>query len=182
MTRDNFYTKDILEGRGYTIGDYTYGRPDVHDWSDGTTLTIGKYTSIAEGVNILLGGNHRVDWVTTYPFPALDDEWPDASGIEGHPQSKGNIVIGNDVWLGFGVTILSGVEIGDGAVIAARSVVTKSVPPYAIVGGIPAKVIKYRFSDDVIEKLLSLQWWNWDEQKIKRHIHILCSDRVKELI
>lgn len=179
---DKFYTKDFFADTAYEIGRYTYGRPKVYDWNEGTVLKIGNFTSIAEDVTILLGGNHRTDWVTTYPFPALPEAWPEASTITGHPQSKGDVVIGNDVWIGFGVTILSGVTIGDGAVVAAKSVVTKDVPPYAIVGGVPAKVLKHRFSTEVIAKLLKLQWWNWKDKKIKKQLHLLCSDRVSELV
>jgi acetyltransferase-like isoleucine patch superfamily enzyme len=180
--QDGFYTKDIFAESAYKIGEHTYGRPKVYDWQEGTTLSIGKYTSIAEDVTILLGGNHRTDWVTTYPFPALTDKWPEAAGIKGHPQSKGDVVIGNDVWVGFGATILSGVRIGDGAVIAAKSVVTKDVEPYSIVGGTPAKLIKYRFPQEIIDKLIKLKWWEWDDAKVKKNIEILCSDRIGELI
>lgn len=180
--QDNFYTKDIFKDSSYQIGDHTYGNPRVFDWNEGTTLIIGKYTSIAEEVTILLGGNHRIDWVTTYPFSALPGDWPEAKEIKGHPQSKGNVVIGNDVWIGFGVTILSGVTIGNGAVVAARSTITKDVPPYAIVGGVAAKILKYRFSEEVINQLEDIKWWDWDEAKIRRHIQILCSPNIDKLI
>jgi acetyltransferase-like isoleucine patch superfamily enzyme len=175
------FTREFLEFK-YRIGKHTYGKPKVHDWEDGTKLIIGDYSSIAEEVTILLGGNHRMDWVTTYPFPAFPEKWPNAAKIKGHPSSKGDVIIGNDVWIGFGCTILSGVKIGDGAVVAARSVVTKDVPPYAIVGGVPAKVIKYRFNEDIIEKLLKLKWWNWKEDKIKKNMKLLCSDKIEELL
>lgn len=177
-----FYTKVILADKDYDIGDHTYGHPKVYDWDEGTKLTIGRYCSIADDVTILLGGNHRTDWVTTYPFSAIPEVWPEAKEITGHPQSKGGVVIGNDVWIGFGSTILSGVKIGDGAVIAAKSVVTKDVPPYSIVGGLPAKVIKYRFSDEKIEKLLKIKWWNWREKKIRKNIELFCSDRIDDLL
>jgi acetyltransferase-like isoleucine patch superfamily enzyme len=178
----SFYTKNQFTDKPYSIGDYTYGSPRIFDWDGKTKLTIGKYCSIADDVSILLGGNHNTHWVTTYPFSALHSEWPQAAHITGHPATKGDIVIGNDVWLGFGVTVLSGVTIGDGAVIAARSVVTKDIPPYCIAGGAPAKVIKHRFPEHVVEKLLKLQWWNWSENKIRKHIEILCSDQIHKLV
>lgn len=139
-----FYTKDLIKKpRGLVeIGDFTYGKPKILYYDASTKLKIGKFCSISDEVTIVLGGNHRYDWVTTYPFSALYKEWPEASGIIGHPASKGDIVIGNDVWIGFGSIILSGVKIGDGAVIGAGSVVTKDVLPYTIAGGNPAVEIK----------------------------------------
>jgi acetyltransferase-like isoleucine patch superfamily enzyme len=105
--------------------------------------------------------NHRVDWISTYPFPAFTDKFPEAKGIEQFVTTKGDVTIGNDVWIGQHVTILSGVTIGDGAVIGAHSVVGKSIPPYAIAVGNPARVIRYRFDEKTIEMLLKIQWWNW---------------------
>lgn len=163
----------------YDIGAWTYGEPRICDWGEGTTLKIGKYCSIAEGVTIFLGGNHRTDWVTTFPFSKL---WSEASHIPGHPASNGNVVIGNDVWIGFQSLILSGVTIGDGAVIAARSVVTKNVPPYAIVGGSPAKVLHMRFSPDEIHWLLSIAWWNWPEEKIVNALPLLLNENITPFI
>jgi acetyltransferase-like isoleucine patch superfamily enzyme len=172
LKKEKFYTRDLLNDKSYVIGPHTYGKPKVYDWDEGTTLMIGDYTSIAEGVTILLGGNHRTDWVTTYPFSEISEDWPQAKGIKGHPSSKGNVMIGNDVWIGFGATILSGVTIGDGAVVAAKSLVVKDVPPYAIVGGSPAKVIKY----------LELKWWEWSENKIKRNLSLLCSTETSAVL
>lgn len=177
-----FFTVDYLNNPAYEIGDYTYGKPKIYDWNEGTTLKIGKYCSIADGVTILLGGNHRADWITTYPFPALVEYWPEANGIEGHPQSKGDVVIGNDVWIGFGATILSGVNIGDGAIIAAKALVTKDVPPYAIVGGSPAKVIKSRFTKKEIKKLLKTKWWDWSHDKISENVQSLCSNNIDDIV
>lgn len=184
MDPDSFYTKNIFSDKNYAIGDHTYGHPQVYDWNEGTTLKIGNYTSIAGSVTILLGGGHRTDWATMYPFsaPDLNEVWPEAQHIQGHPQSKGDVVIGNDVWIGFNATILSGVTIGDGAVIGACAVVSKDVPPYAIVGGVPAKVIKYRFDEATIKKFLKVKWWDWDEKKIKRNINLLCSNNIQELL
>jgi acetyltransferase-like isoleucine patch superfamily enzyme len=181
-TQEPFYTRDLLGNPDFEIGDHTYGKPLVYDWQEGTRLIIGKYTAIASEVTILLGGNHRTEWVSMYPFPALADKWPRANGIAGHPWSKGNVVIGNDVWIGTGATILSGVTIGDGAVVAARSVVVKDVPPYTIVGGSPAKPLKKRFDDNQIKKLLKLQWWNWPDEKVGRHVGMLCSSNINAIL
>lgn len=171
----SIYTRDLLDNKKYVIGDHTYGKPNVYDWSDGGKLLIGKYTSIADEVTILLGGNHRTEWLTTYPFSALPERWPSAKDIKGHPYSKGDVVIGNDVWIGNGATILSGVTIGDGAVIAARAVVSKNVEPFTIVAGNPAKVIKKRFSKKVIKRLLSLRWWDWSDSEVASNVSILMS-------
>jgi Bacterial transferase hexapeptide (six repeats) len=127
------------------------------------------------------GGNHRPDFVTTYPFSAIAD-WPEAANIEGHPATKGDVRIGNDVWIGLGVTILSGVTIGDGAVLAARAVVTGDVPPYAIVAGNPARIIRRRFADDVIAKLLALRWWDWDQERVRRYIPLLMQPDIAKFL
>jgi len=178
---DSVYTREIIDNPNYLIGKHTYGNPKVFDLGDGGNLVIGDYCSIADDTTILLGGNHRTDWMTTYPFPAFPSKWPSAKEITGHPWSKGDVIIGNDVWIGNGVTILSGVHIGDGAVIAARSVVVKSIPAYTIVGGSPAKKIKDRFSKKTKKKLLQIAWWNWPEEKIERHTRILCSNDINGL-
>ena len=153
----------------------SYGTPTVHDWSDGSKLKMGKYCSIASGVHIFLGGDHRMDWITTYPFP----QWGVAPAD--HRRTKGDVVIGNDVWIGMGATILSGVTVGDGAVIAACAVVTKDVPPYAIVAGNPARVKKYRFSEENIQKLLKIKWWDWPEETVREKLKILCSPFIEIL-
>jgi len=182
-----FYTKDILadyvKKYGFEIGDYSYGTPIIRWWGEKVVLKIGRFCSIANGVTIFLGGNHRTDWVTTYPFPAepINRLWPEAKGIKGHPATKGDVVIGNDVWLGAECVILSGVNVGDGAVVTTRAVVTKDVPPYTVVGGNPAQIIAKRFSDEEIEMLIKMQWWDWDVFKIKKHVHLLCSGNVREL-
>ena len=159
------YTRDVLahkvDQQVHDIGAYTYGSPQVHWWRPDARLIIGRYCSIAGGVNIFLGGNHRLDWVTTYPFSDLVKEWPSAAGIGGTPVTKGDVKIGNDVWIGSFATILSGVTIGNGAVIGAGAVVGRDVPPYGIAVGNPARVIRYRFSEETIERLQKIQWWNW---------------------
>jgi len=171
------FTKDFLKGPFYNIGDYTYGCPRVFEWGEGAKLKIGKYCSIAEAVNIFLGGNHRLDWITTYPFMSIFD-WKEAENLKGHPATKGDVVIGNDVWIGHGATILSGVKIGDGAVIGAAAVVAKDVEPYSVVVGNPAKEVKKRFPNNVIVKLLKLKWWDWPEDKIKENLPVLCSSSI----
>lgn len=168
-----FYTKDILKNYDYEIGCYTYGNPNVLDWKEGTTLKIGNFCSIAENVKIFLGGNHRIDWVSTYPFSVVEDFHLDAKNIKGHTATKGNVIIGNDVWIGHSATILSGVTIGDGAVVAANSVITKNIGPYEIWAGNPAKLIKKRFSEEIIEKLIFEKWWYWPSEKIKKNIQNL---------
>jgi virginiamycin A acetyltransferase len=164
------------------VSPYTYGRPKVRFPGTGTSLRIGRYGSIADGVEIFMGGNHRLDWVTTYPFPAIPSLWPEARTLDGSHTSRGDVSIGHDVWLGSQCFVLSGVTIGHGAVVAARAVVTRDVPPYAIVAGNPAKVVRYRMSPQRIEALLALRWWEWPEAEIKRRIPLLMSDRVEDLV
>lgn len=138
-------------------------------------LFVGNYTSIASGVKVFLGGEHRTDWVTTFPFNVL---WESAKHYEGHPATKGDVVIGNDVWIGTEALITSGVKIGDGAVVGARAVVTRDVPPYAIVAGNPAKIVRYRFDEKSIERLLALQWWDWPEHQIARAMPDLLNHQI----
>ena len=177
-----FYTKDILIGDIYQIGEFTYGRPQVITFSEGTKLEIGKFCAIAANVKIFLGGNHRTDWVSTYPFPALAQKWPEANPIKGHPVSKGDVIIGNDVWIGDGAVIYSGVRIGNGAVVGGQSVVTNDVAPYAVVAGNPAKLVRMRFDAATIEKLLAIQWWSWPIEKIRQNMHLICSQNIDEFL
>jgi acetyltransferase-like isoleucine patch superfamily enzyme len=166
-------------GDRYIIGDHTYGKPRVLSWGGRESLTVGRFCSISTGVTIFLGGEHRVDWVSTYPFPLF---WEDARSIAGHPSTKGDVVIGNDVWIGYGATILSGVQIRDGAVIGAFSLVTQDVPAYAIVAGNPAHIIKYRFDEETIKKLLKIQWWNWPDHVVNANVKLICSQSIDEFI
>ncbi|WP_279387272.1 CatB-related O-acetyltransferase [Aestuariirhabdus litorea] len=147
----------------------------MHDWNEGTTLSIGAYCSISSGVNIYLGGHHRADWVSSYPFPAFVRS---AATIPEYGGSNGDVVIGNDVWLCANASILSGVTIGDGAVVANGALVTRDVPPYAIVGGNPAKILRYRFEPEIIERLLGVRWWEWPFAEVEAVIPQLCSGEV----
>lgn len=165
-------------GSHVTIGAFTYGAPDIKHWGEDSTLTIGKFCSIADQVTILIGGEHRTDWATTYPFNSL---LPEYAWNRGHPKTKGDVMIGNDVWIGTGATILSGVRVGDGAVIGARAVVSKDVPPYTIVAGNPAKAIRRRFSDAVIARLLEIKWWDWPIERIEAAIPLLQSSDMEGL-
>ena len=166
------------------VGSNTYGHDGIkiiHGGED-KILLIGKFCSIAEGVTVFLGANHRVDWFTTFPFGHYkENEFPKVKKPNGHPATKGDVIIGNDVWLGTNAVIMSGVKIGDGAVVGAYTVVTKDVPPYTIVAGNPAKQIRKRFSDDVINKLLELKWWDKSESEINEISDILCSNDIEKL-
>lgn len=173
-----YFTKDVYRDKKYKIGEYTYGKPRVIFENEDANLTIGKFCSIAEGVIIFLGGNHRTDWITTYPFNALTSYFPEGKDIKGHPATKGDVTIGNDVWIGLNVVILSGISIGDGSVIAAGSVVTKNIGDYEIWGGNPSRFIKNRFDDHMIKELQGLKWWDWDISIIREKIPQLCSDNL----
>jgi chloramphenicol O-acetyltransferase type B len=171
--RGQITTKEWLPQ--YDVGIGTYGRPDVVSFGEGTHLTIGAYGSIAPNVTIFLGGEHRTDWVTTFPFNVL---WKAGKSIQGNPTSKGNVTIGNDVWIGQGAIILSGIIIGDGAVIAAGSVVTRGVSPYSIVGGNPAREIRQRFDSTTVERLLRIKWWVWPTERIQQFLPLLLSSDI----
>ncbi|MDH2998576.1 hypothetical protein A1D22_02090 [Pasteurellaceae bacterium LFhippo2] len=167
-----------------SIGRYTYGIENlsIHQWNEGATLQIGAFCSIARNISIFLGGNHRIDWITTYPFGHIFQEELGGQGIVGHPTSNGDIIIGNDVWIGSGVTIMSGVTIGDGAVLAANSHIVKDVKPYEIVGGNPAKSLKFRFEQEIIDKLLQLRWWELELETIKEITHDLSTPPTSKLL
>ena len=165
-----------------SFGKYTYGTPNMHRPNKDSKLVIGNFCSIACNVNIYLGGNHKTDWVTTYPFGHINQKIFNKFDGVGHPSTKGDVIIGNDVWIGANVTIMSGVTIGDGAVIANNSHVVKNVEPYSLVGGNPAKLIKYRFTPEQIEKLLKIKWWYWDDKKINKFTPLLCNDNIDKFI
>ncbi len=157
-----------------TIGIFTYGEANVALWDNQTRLDIGKFCSLANSF-FYLGGNHRVDWISTYPFSAFKDQWVGADAIIGHPASKGNIVIGNDVWIGDKASILSGVTMGNGAVASAGAMVTKNVPAYHIASGNPANHMRPRFPEAQIELLEEIKWWDWPLPLIHKHMPTLCS-------
>jgi len=160
----------------HRIGDWTYGSPDIPWGDEGGTLTVGRFCSFADEVKILTGHEHRLDWVSTYPFAVA---FPDVEGLPFPARTKGHVVIGHDVWIGTGALIMSGVTIGNGAAIGARSVVTHDVPPYAVVAGVPARVLKFRFDESTIAALQKVAWWDWPEQKIKEALPLLMSADVK---
>jgi acetyltransferase-like isoleucine patch superfamily enzyme len=166
------------------VGRHTYGHEsiEIRHWAEQATLTIGSFCSIADRVMVFLGSNHRFDWVTTYPFPAFAERWETARGIEGHPATNGNVRIGNHVWVGSGATIMSRVTVGDGAAIAADSVVTKDVESYAIVGGNPARLIRHRFAPEVVERPIGVAWWEWSDERIAAAIPLLCDGDIERFI
>lgn len=162
------------------VGRFTYGNPQCMLWDSSERIQIGSFCSIANEVVIFGGGEHRTDWVTTFPLRIAFGEA--LAGNDGHPASKGTTKIGNDVWIGFRAMVLSGVTIGDGVAIGAGAVVTVDVPPYAIVAGNPAKVVRYRFPANEIQKLLELRWWEWDIDKIKANVSLLCATDIEKLL
>ncbi len=167
---------DYFDGFGdpawCTMGRWSYGKPTVHVYrGDTARVTIGSFTSIAHDCEVMAGGNHRMDWVTSWPMKEVF-----GGGTTGETLwSKGDVTIGNDVWLGRGAKILSGSTIGDGAVIAAYSVVTSDIRPYAIVGGNPGREIRRRFDDATIEALQRIKWWDWSDSDLAARWAELCS-------
>jgi acetyltransferase-like isoleucine patch superfamily enzyme len=167
---------------GWDIGAYTYGLPTVHD-ERLSKLKIGRYCSIAQDVNIALG-HHRTDTVSSYPFQTLNSwfqDWPGSPNVLDHG-TNGDVEIGSDVWIATGVFIASGVKIGHGAVIAAQSVVTKDIPPYAIVGGNTARLLRYRFDEQTIERLLELKWWDWPAERVNRNLPLMISGDMPKFL
>ncbi|MBU2052595.1 CatB-related O-acetyltransferase [Patescibacteria group bacterium] len=162
-------------------GVHTYGEIEIV--GRGGRIQVGKYCSIAGDVKAVLA-EHRTDWVTTFPFCAgkMRGAWPEAVDILGHPHTKGPLVIGNDVWIGYGVMFLGGVTVGDGAVIGAGAVVAKNIPAYSVAAGNPAEVIKRRFTDIQIYYLLRIKWWDWPEKKIRLNFDVLCQPDIDYFI
>ena len=191
------YLKNVISNPNIIVGDYTMYHDTIHDPKEFETnnvlyqypinrdkLKIGKFCSIACGTKFLFNSaNHALDSLSTYPFPLFFEEWNlEKEKVTDAWDNRGDIVIGNDVWIGYEAVILSGVTIGDGAIIGTRAAVTKDVPPYTIVGGVPAKPIRKRFDEKVIEELLKIKWWDWTEEKIARNIENIkngCIERLK---
>ena len=191
------YLKNVISNPNIIVGDYTMYHDTIHDPKEFETnnvlyqypinrdkLKIGKFCSIACGTKFLFNSaNHALDSLSTYPFPLFFEEWNlEKEKVTDAWDNRGDIVIGNDVWIGYEAVILSGVTIGDGAIIGTRAVVTKDVPPYTIVGGVPAKPIRKRFDEKVIKELLKIKWWDWTEEKIARNIENIktgCIERLK---
>lgn len=194
--KDTVYLKSVVKNENIVVGDYTM----YNDWVNDPTefeknnvlyhypinndrLNIGKYCSIACGAKFMFtSGNHAMQSLSTYPFPIFVEEWGlEWSDITNAWDNKGDIVIGNDVWIGYESVFMQGVHIGDGAVIGTRAVVTKDIPPYTIVGGVPAKPIKKRFDDKTVEKLLELKWWDWSAEEIKAKLPDIMSGNIDKL-
>ncbi len=174
------FLRDCKRLARYEIGEWTHGHYGLQVLSaEGGTLRIGKFCSIARGVTIILGGEHRTDWVSTYAFPALVRG---AEAYQGHSRSKGDVVIGNDVWVGINSIIMSGVTLADGMVVGAGSVVRRSFPPYSIVAGNPASLAGYRFPKEIIDELIRMQWWDWPIEKIREAFPLLLSSEVGEFV
>ena len=193
---ETVYLQNVVNDANIEVGDYTMYNDYVRDPRDfqknnvlyhypvnGDKLKIGKFCSIACGAKfIFTSANHKMASLSTYPFPIFFAEWGlDAKNRRDAWDNKGDIVVGSDVWIGYEAVILSGVHIGDGAIIGARAVVTKDVAPYTIVGGVPAKPIRRRFDDETIEKLESLRWWDWDAEKIRACIPAIQSGDIAAL-
>lgn len=165
-------------------GTYFDRNINIISWSDRYRIIAGKYNSIGRDCNFFLHANHRPDWITTSSqlWGPVTEEIANMHMNMGHPSCKGDIIIQNDVWIGAKSTILSGITIHNGAIVAAGSVVTKDVPAYAIVAGNPAKIVKYRFTEKQIEDLLKISWWDWEEQRVRENALTMWSDNIEEFI
>ena len=185
------FLKNFITRKTIVVGDYTYyddpAGPErfeqnvlYHFDFIGDRLIIGKFCSIAAEVRFIMnGGNHPTNWITTYPFPIFGRGW-EAAQPDAWP-NRGDTTVGNDVWIGYGAMIMPGVTIGDGVIVATGSVVTKSIPPYAIVGGNPATVIRHRFDEKTIDRLLKLRWWDWPIEKITAQVKLICAGDIEAL-
>ncbi len=193
---ETVYLKDTITNPNITVGDYTIYNDFVSDPTqfeksnvlyhypvNGDRLIIGKFCSVACGAKFIFNSaNHTLKSLSTYPFPLFFEEWGlKKEHVRSAWDNKGDIVIGNDVWIGYEAVILSGVSIGDGAVIGTRAVVTKDVPPYTVVGGIPAKEIRKRFDEDTIDKLRQIRWWDWPFEKIRESLPFIMSGDIDRL-
>lgn len=191
------FIKNVVTRPNILVGEYTYYDDNTgpeqfeshvthHYEFLGDKLIIGKFCAIAKGVEFVMNGaNHRMCSVTTYPFNIMGGGWEKATPALEDLPFKGDTVVGNDVWIGQNVTVMPGVHIGDGAIIAANSVVTRDVPPYAVAGGNPCKILRKRFEDELIDCLLRLKWWDWVPKKIFDNLEALCSadlDKIKEIV
>lgn len=186
------YLKNIIKNPNIIVGDYTYyddfenvknfeKNVKYHFEFVGDKLIIGKFCMIASDVTFIMNGpNHLSDSITSYPFAVFGNDWINAMDGKSYP-SKGDTIVGNDVWIGYRATIMPGVKVGDGSIIAASSTVTKNVEPYTIVGGNPATAIKKRFSPDIVEQLLRIKWWDWDVEKITRNVQHLTGKNVENV-
>ena len=194
--KQTIYLKNVIADPNITVGEYTMYNDFVNDPIqfernnilyhypiNHERLIIGKFCSIACGAKFLFNSaNHTLESLSTYPFPIFYEEWGlDIKDVANAWDNKGDIVIGNDVWIGYEAIILAGVTIGDGAIIGARAVVTEDVPAYTIVGGVPAKPIRKRFSEEIISKLLESKWWDWPREKITQNIDAIQSGRIEQL-
>ena len=191
--KQTIYLKNVITNKNIQVGDYTMYNDFVNDPTlfeknnvlyhyeiNHDRLIIGKFCSIACGARFILNSaNHTLKSLSTYPFPLFFEEWElDRKNVARSWDNKGDIVIGNDVWIGYEAIILSGVTIGDGAIIASRAVVTEDVPPYTIVGGVPAKAIRKRFSEQTISHLLKIKWWDWTKERIEQNIYAIQSGNI----
>lgn len=192
------FLKNVIKSPNIIVGDYTYydDSESPEDFENknvlyhydftGDKLIIGKFCAIATGVKFIMNGaNHKIDGFSTYPFWIFGKGWDNSIPKPEEFPYKGDTIIGNDVWIGYESVIMPGIKVGDGAIIAAKSVVTKDVPPFTIVGGNPAAIIRKRFSDEIIEVLQEAKWWDWDVKRITENIEILCGndlEKLKEII
>ena len=163
------------------VGRWSYGKPNILRWDWKSKLIIGNFCSLGPDIDFYIGGNHRLDWISTSPLPApqFDSVFKKAKNIKNFNKSNGDIIIGHDVWIGGRTTILSGVKIGTGAVIAAGSVVVNDVGPYSVSGGNPNKEIGKRFNEDIIKKLLESEWWNLTDNDIDHLSEYLLSNNFE---
>lgn len=194
--KETVYLKSVISNPNISVGEFTmyndfvndpmqfernnvlYQYPINHD-----KLIIGKFCSIACGAKFIFNSaNHNLSSISTYPFPIFFEEWGlNIKDVAAAWDNKGDIIIGNDVWIGYEAVIMAGVTVGDGAIIGTRAVVTKDVPPYTIVGGVPAKPIRKRFDNETLDELLKIRWWDWPEEKIARNIQAIQSGCLKQL-